>query len=242
MEDNRSDEQKRIDAQSKITNDFSIDFANIKVNNAIHVDDTNIDVVIEELKSRIDEVLEEIKYSNSLMRQRSFEMIEDAKTDLKRVANKTREEEFEEKYVNIIKTVSRGIDILYDDPGDEGVDQYIATTTSITEDTIDEATTNSINKNTQQNSDIFLNIRYDLLKSLNLDDLTEIDIRKAIDVAEEKLDEYYKENSDNMNRNLSDVVENIKNEVIEQCQKDYEFGMYSKERKESRKKLEDMFK
>ena len=41
---------------------------------------------------------------------------------------------------------------------------------------------------------------------------------------EEKLNEYYKENSDKMNGNLSNVVEEVARKVEEQCQKDFEFG------------------
>ena len=157
------------------------------------------------------------------------------------MANISRNDEFDEKYDNMIKFISIEIEKLYEEPSEEGIEQYKRETDNFTQNTFEEATKNSIQTNSNQNADVLLNLKYNVLRYLQLDGLSEVEIKKIMSNTEEKLNEYYKENSDKMNGNLSNVVEDVARKVEEQCQKDFEFGEYSKERQEQRKKLEDMF-
>lgn len=242
MENNMSNEQKRMSIQGRISGDFTEQFANIKMNNAIRADDGNINTVMDKLKYNIDEILEDKKYTNEMKKSRVYELIDNAKAELKRTAEITREDEFENKYTTIIQNVHRQIDYLYDEPDEDKIQRFSTNITNVTQNSFQEESKKSSTINSQNNADILLNMKYNILRNLNIDGLSEVDIKNAINRAEEKLNEYYAENSDIMDRNLNDVVNNIQDEVIEQCQKDYEFGQYSKERQEDRKKLADMFK
>lgn len=241
MEESLDKELKRQNIQFEVRDELSEKSAIIKMNGVIHVDDVNIDSVMSNLKGRIEEILQECKYSDIKRKQKVDDLIEDAKSELKRMANISRNDEFDEKYDNMIKFISIEIDKLYEEPSEEGIEQYKRETDNFTQNTFEEATKNSIQTNSNQNADVLLNLKYNVLRYLQLDGLSEVEIKKIMSNTEEKLNEYYKENSDKMNGNLSNVVEDVARKVEEQCQKDFEFGEYSKERQEQRKKLEDIF-
>ena len=241
MEESLDKEEKRQNIQSDVRGELSEKLAIIKMNSVIHVDDKNIDNVMANLKERIEEILQECRYSDIKRKQKADDLIEDAKSELKRIANISRNDEFDEKYEKMVRFISIEIDKLYEEPGEEGIEQYKRNTNNSIQITFEEESKESIQTNSNQNADVLLNLKYNVLRYLQLDGLSEVEIKKIMSNTEEKLNEYYKENSDKMNGNLSNVVEEVARKVEEQCQKDFEFGEYSKERQEERKKLEDMF-
>lgn len=212
------------------------------MNNVIHVDDEDIDNVIKDLEENIEQLIQENKYNYNQKKAILSQIIEDAKSELKRKDNEFREEEFEDKKVSIIQEFKRETDILYEDPNEDEINQYRNNTKEITSNIFEESSKKSIQKNSQNNADVLLKLESYVIKQLQLDDLSEVEVRGKIGMTEQRLNDCYESRSDEMNTRLHDAVDKVIDYVEEQCKKDFEFGKYSKENQEIRKSLEEAFK
>ena len=178
MEESLDKELKRRNIQSDVRGELSEKLAIIKMNSVIHVDDENIDSVMAKLKGIIEGFFQRDRYINIKENPELDKLIEEAKSELKRMANKSRNDEFDEKYNNMIKFISIEIDKLYEEPGEEGIELYKRNTNNFTQNTFEEASKESIQKNSNQNADVLLNLKYNVLRYLQLDGLSEVEIKK----------------------------------------------------------------
>ena len=242
MEEELDKELKRRNIQSDVRDEIARYLSIIEMNNVIHVDDEDIDNVIKDLEENIEQLIQENKYNYNQKKAILSQIIEDAKSELKRKDNEFREEEFEDKKVSIIQEFKRETDILYKDPNEDEINQYRNNTKEITSNIFEESSKKSIQKNSQNNADVLLKLESYVIKQLQLDDLSEVEVRGKIGMTEQRLNDCYESRTDEMNTRLHDAVDKVIDYVEEQCQKDFEFGKYSKENQEIRKSLEEAFK
>ena len=179
------------------------------MNNVIHVDDEDIDNVIKDLEENIEQLIQENKYNYNQKKAILSQIIEDAKSELKRKDNEFREEEFEDKKVSIIQEFKRETDILYKDPNEDEINQYRNNTKEITSNIFEESSKKSIQKNSQNNADVLLKLESYVIKQLQLDDLSEVEVRGKIGMTEQRLNDCYESRSDEMNTRLHDAVDKV---------------------------------